>query len=113
MDEGNLRIDDEEEIISAITHALCYVLDKESRKKSLARLLCSSYSAVEKIVCSLSLVQLFLECCMNFIYFQLFRSLYLHVPVCIGVHHCNWSSFMNYTILTSLLNCNMIFFQGS
>ncbi|CAM0873715.1 unnamed protein product [Alopecurus aequalis] len=50
MDEGNLRIDDEEEIISAITHALCYVLDKESRKNSLARLLCSSYPAVEKII---------------------------------------------------------------
>ncbi|XP_024319110.1 transportin MOS14 isoform X2 [Brachypodium distachyon] len=49
MDEGNLRIEDEEEIISAITHALCSVLDKELRKSSLSRLLCSSYSAVKKI----------------------------------------------------------------
>uniref|UniRef100_A0A0D9XSW3 Exportin-1/Importin-beta-like domain-containing protein n=1 Tax=Leersia perrieri TaxID=77586 RepID=A0A0D9XSW3_9ORYZ len=48
MDAGNLRIEDEEEIISAITHALCSVLEKELRKSSLARLLCSSYSAVEK-----------------------------------------------------------------
>ena len=70
MDEGNLRIDDEEEIISAITHALCSVLDKESRKNSLARLLCSSYSAVEKIVCFLSLVQLFLECYLNYSIFN-------------------------------------------
>jgi transportin-3 len=61
MDDGNLQIEDEEEIISAITHALCSVLDKESRKSSLARLLCSSYSAVEKIVCYLSLVKLFLS----------------------------------------------------
>uniref|UniRef100_A0A453I1X1 Uncharacterized protein n=1 Tax=Aegilops tauschii subsp. strangulata TaxID=200361 RepID=A0A453I1X1_AEGTS len=50
MGEGNLRIEDEEEIISAITHALCSILDKELRKTSLARLLCSSYSAVEKII---------------------------------------------------------------
>lgn len=50
MDEGNLRIEDEEEIISAITHALCSVLDKELKKSSLVRLLCSSYSAVEKII---------------------------------------------------------------
>ncbi|KAM0828073.1 hypothetical protein ACQ4PT_067795 [Festuca glaucescens] len=50
MDEGNLRIEDEEEIVSAITHALCSILDKEPRKNSLARLLYSSYSAVEKIV---------------------------------------------------------------
>ncbi|KAM0913942.1 hypothetical protein ACQ4PT_011836 [Festuca glaucescens] len=49
MDEGDLRIEDEEEIISAITHALCSILDKEPRKNSLARLLYSSYSAVEKI----------------------------------------------------------------
>ena len=55
MGEGNLRIEDEEEIISAITHALCSILDKELRKTSLARLLCSSYSAVEKIVCFLPL----------------------------------------------------------
>lgn len=59
MDEGNLRIEDEEEIISAITHTLCSVLDKELKKSSLAKLLCSSYSAVEKIVCTLSLVQPF------------------------------------------------------
>jgi transportin-3 len=57
MDAGNLRIEDEEEIITAITHALCSVLDKELRKSSLARLLCSSYTAVEKLVCTLSLVQ--------------------------------------------------------
>uniref|UniRef100_A0A0E0BJZ3 Exportin-1/Importin-beta-like domain-containing protein n=1 Tax=Oryza glumipatula TaxID=40148 RepID=A0A0E0BJZ3_9ORYZ len=50
MDAGNLRIEDEEEIISAITHALCSVLDKELRKSSLARLLCSSYTAVEKLI---------------------------------------------------------------
>uniref|UniRef100_J3N8V9 Exportin-1/Importin-beta-like domain-containing protein n=1 Tax=Oryza brachyantha TaxID=4533 RepID=J3N8V9_ORYBR len=50
MDAGNLRIEDEEEIIGAITHALCSVLDKELRKNSLARLLCSSYSAVEKLI---------------------------------------------------------------
>ncbi|KAM0866944.1 hypothetical protein ACQ4PT_042316 [Festuca glaucescens] len=50
MDEGNLRIEDEEEIVSAITHALCSILDKEPRKNSLARLLYSSYSAVEKII---------------------------------------------------------------
>uniref|UniRef100_A0A8I6YG59 Exportin-1/Importin-beta-like domain-containing protein n=1 Tax=Hordeum vulgare subsp. vulgare TaxID=112509 RepID=A0A8I6YG59_HORVV len=50
MGEGNLRIEDEEEIISAITHALCSILDKELRKTSLARLLCSSYSAIEKII---------------------------------------------------------------
>ncbi|KAM0913940.1 hypothetical protein ACQ4PT_011836 [Festuca glaucescens] len=50
MDEGDLRIEDEEEIISAITHALCSILDKEPRKNSLARLLYSSYSAVEKII---------------------------------------------------------------
>lgn len=50
MDEGNLRIEDEEEIISAITHTLCSVLDKELKKSSLAKLLCSSYSAVEKII---------------------------------------------------------------
>jgi hypothetical protein len=67
MDEGNLRIEDEEEVISAITHALCSILDKDSRKNSLARLLYSSCSAVEKIVCFLSLVQLFLECGLNFI----------------------------------------------
>jgi len=56
MDKGNLRLEDEEEIVSAITHALSSVHDKELRKSSLARLLCSSYSAVEKIVCSLYLV---------------------------------------------------------
>ncbi|EEE52236.1 hypothetical protein OsJ_34174 [Oryza sativa Japonica Group] len=50
MDAGNLRIEDEEEIITAITHALCSVLDKELRKSSLARLLCSSYTAVEKLI---------------------------------------------------------------
>uniref|UniRef100_A0A0D9XST6 Exportin-1/Importin-beta-like domain-containing protein n=1 Tax=Leersia perrieri TaxID=77586 RepID=A0A0D9XST6_9ORYZ len=50
MDAGNLRIEDEEEIISAITHALCSVLVKELRKSLLARLLCSSYSAVEKLI---------------------------------------------------------------
>ncbi|KAG8090646.1 hypothetical protein GUJ93_ZPchr0011g26887 [Zizania palustris] len=50
MDAGNLRIEDEEEIISAITHALCSILDKELRRSSLARLLCSSYSAVEKLI---------------------------------------------------------------
>ncbi|KAF0897018.1 hypothetical protein E2562_031318 [Oryza meyeriana var. granulata] len=50
MDAGNLRIEDEEEIISAITHALCSVLDKELRKNSLAKLLCSSYSAVKKLI---------------------------------------------------------------
>ncbi|XP_039825064.1 importin-13-like isoform X4 [Panicum virgatum] len=50
MDKGNLRLEDEEEIVSAITHALSSVHDKELRKSSLARLLCSSYSAVEKII---------------------------------------------------------------
>ncbi|WVZ51352.1 hypothetical protein U9M48_002505 [Paspalum notatum var. saurae] len=50
MDKGNLRLEDEEEIISAITHTLSSVDDKELRKSSLVRLLCSSYSAVEKIV---------------------------------------------------------------
>jgi transportin-3 len=56
MNKGNLQLEDEEEIISAITHALSSVSEKELKKSSLARLLCSSYSAVEKIVCSLSLV---------------------------------------------------------
>ncbi|CAO2144367.1 unnamed protein product [Urochloa humidicola] len=50
MDKGNLRLEDEEEIVSAITHVLSSVSDKELRKSSLARLLCSSYSAVEKII---------------------------------------------------------------
>lgn len=56
MDKGNLRLEDDEEIVIAITQVLSSVRDKELRKSSLARLLCSSYSAVEKIVCSLSLV---------------------------------------------------------
>jgi transportin-3 len=61
MDKGKLRLEDEEEIVSAITHVLSSVRDKELRKTLLARLLCSSYSAVEKIVCSLSLVQPFFQ----------------------------------------------------
>jgi transportin-3 len=56
MDKGNLLLEDEEEIVSAITLALSSVCDKELRKSSLARLLCSSYAVVEKIVCFLSLV---------------------------------------------------------
>ncbi|CAD6341408.1 unnamed protein product [Miscanthus lutarioriparius] len=50
MNKGNLQLEDEEEIISAITHALSSVSEKELKKSSLARLLCSSYSAVEKII---------------------------------------------------------------
>ncbi|XP_062197197.1 transportin MOS14 isoform X2 [Phragmites australis] len=50
LDKGNLRLEDEEEIISAIMHALSSVRDKELRKSSLARLLCSSYSVAEKII---------------------------------------------------------------
>uniref|UniRef100_K3ZH68 Exportin-1/Importin-beta-like domain-containing protein n=1 Tax=Setaria italica TaxID=4555 RepID=K3ZH68_SETIT len=50
MDKGNLRLEDEEEIVSAITHVLSSVRDKELRKSWLARLLYSSYSAVEKII---------------------------------------------------------------
>ncbi|KAJ1275764.1 hypothetical protein BS78_05G161400 [Paspalum vaginatum] len=50
MDKGNLRLEDEEEIISAITHTLSSAGDKELRKSSLVRLLCSSYPAVEKII---------------------------------------------------------------
>ncbi|KAF8650838.1 hypothetical protein HU200_063746 [Digitaria exilis] len=50
MDKGNLRLEDEEEIVTAITQVLGSVRDKELRKSSLARLLCSSYSAVEKII---------------------------------------------------------------
>jgi hypothetical protein len=75
MDEGNLRIEDEEEIVSAITHALCSILDKEPRKNSLARLLYSSYSAVEKIVCFLSPTQLFLECCLNLLFSIIYHLL--------------------------------------
>jgi hypothetical protein len=70
MDEGNLRIEDEEEIVSAITHALCSILDKEPRKNSLARLLYSSYSAVEKIVCFLSPNAAFLGVLSEFIIFN-------------------------------------------
>lgn len=54
MDKGNLRLEDEEEIISAITHALSSIHDRELRKSSLARLLYSSYAVVENIVCFLS-----------------------------------------------------------
>ncbi|AQK57551.1 ARM repeat superfamily protein [Zea mays] len=50
MNKGNLQLEDEEEIISAITHALSSISEKELKKSSLARLLCSSYSAVEKII---------------------------------------------------------------
>ncbi|GJN04681.1 hypothetical protein PR202_ga22246 [Eleusine coracana subsp. coracana] len=50
MDKGNLRLEDEEEIISAITHALSSIRDRELRKSSLTRLLCSSYAAVEMII---------------------------------------------------------------
>ncbi|KAL6842920.1 hypothetical protein ACP4OV_027233 [Aristida adscensionis] len=50
MDKGHLRLEDEEEIVSAITHTLSSVHDKELRKSSLARLLYSSYSAVAKII---------------------------------------------------------------
>jgi transportin-3 len=61
MNKGNLQLEDEEEIISAITHALSSISEKELKKSSLARLLCSSYSAVEKIVCLLFLLQPFLQ----------------------------------------------------
>ncbi|KAG8089956.1 hypothetical protein GUJ93_ZPchr0011g28512, partial [Zizania palustris] len=50
IDAGNLQIEDEKLIIYAITQALCSILDKDLRKSSLARLLCSSYSAVDKLI---------------------------------------------------------------
>ncbi|XP_029122253.1 uncharacterized protein [Elaeis guineensis] len=50
LEKGNLPVEEEEEIVSAITLTLNSIPNKELKKSSLARLLSSSYGAIEKLI---------------------------------------------------------------
>ncbi|KAJ0988688.1 hypothetical protein J5N97_007044 [Dioscorea zingiberensis] len=49
LEKKNLPLEEEEEVVTAITLILNSVPNKELKKNSLARLLCSSYGAIEKL----------------------------------------------------------------
>nr|CAD1820283.1 unnamed protein product [Ananas comosus var. bracteatus] len=50
LEKSNLPLEEEEEVVSAITLTLSSISNKELKKSSLARLLSSSYGAIEKLI---------------------------------------------------------------
>ncbi|XP_039124758.1 transportin MOS14 isoform X2 [Dioscorea cayenensis subsp. rotundata] len=50
LEKRNLPLEEEEEVVTAVTLILNSVPNQELKKNSLARLLCSSYGAIEKLI---------------------------------------------------------------